>query len=124
MNGNQSGLTTIALKAAARITADNNGAGVDVSEFQGICKVHLNSSATEAADNTSAVKLQHSDDNATWSDVTGAAFAQVTNAAASMQEMTLNADNFKKYVRVVNDLGGTTPAVTAGVTLTGVKQRS
>jgi hypothetical protein len=125
MNGNfHSGLSMVALKASARITADNNGAGVDVSEFQGIVQVILNSSATEAADNTSDVKLQHSADNSAWSDVTGGAFAQVVNAAASVQVLTLNADNFKKYVRVVNDLGGTTPAVTAGVMLQGIKQRS
>lgn len=114
---------TVALKAAQRITADNTGTGVDVSAFQGMCKVVLNSSNTEAADNTSAVKLQHSDTlGGTYTDVTRGAFATVTNAAASHQEILLNADDLKAFVRVFNDLSGTTPAVTFGVSLIGKKQ--
>jgi hypothetical protein len=125
MNGNLSGLSKLALKASARITADNTSAAVDVSDFQGVCQVILNSSATEAADNTSDVKLTHCDTSGgTYTDVAGGAFAQVTNAGASLQVLTLNADNLKQYVKVFNDLGGTTPAVTAGVLLIGTKQSS
>lgn len=114
---------TQSLRAAARITATNTGTGVDVSAFQGLCKVVLNSSATEGADHTSDAKLQHSDTlNGTYADVTGGAFAQVTNAAASHQELLLNADNLKKFVRVVNTLAGTSPAVTYAVSIVGKRQ--
>lgn len=117
------GITTTALKAASRITATNLSAAIDTADFQGICKVILNSSATEAADNTADVKLQHSDTSGgTYTDVTGGAFARVTNAAASHQEITLNADSFKRYVKVSSILGGTTPAVTNAVSIVGKKQ--
>lgn len=114
---------SIALKAASRLAADNTSAAVDVSAFQGMCKVILNSSATEAADNTADVKLTHCETSGgTYEDVPNGAFAQVTNAAASHQELLLNADVLKKYVKVVSDLGGTTPAVTNAVMLVGKKQ--
>lgn len=114
---------TLALRAAARITATNTGTAVDVSDFQGLCKVLLNSSATEGAGQTADVKLQHSDTSGgTYTDVPRGTFTQVTNTAASHQDILLNADDLKKFVRVVNTLGGTTPAVTYGVTLVGVKQ--
>lgn len=116
-------IKTASIKAASRLSATATSAAVDVSEFQGICKVLLNSSATEAADNTADVKLNHSDTEAgTYTDVPGGAFARVTNAVASHQEIMLNADVFKKYVKVVSTLGGTTPAVTNAVTLVGKKQ--
>jgi hypothetical protein len=77
----------------------------------------LNSSATEAADNTADVKITHCDtEDGTYTD-SGVAFAQVTNAAASHQVLHVSADQFKKYVKVVTDLGGTTPAVTNSVEL-------
>jgi hypothetical protein len=107
--------TTIKLATAARITANANGAGVDVSGLTGKCLLVLNASATEAADNTLDVKIQHSDDNATWSD-SGAVFNQVTNAAGgSFQTITMDVDGFKKYVRAVDTVAGTTPAVTRSV---------
>lgn len=111
----------ISLRNAAAISATDNGAGVDVSAFTGNGYVVLNSSATGGADNTSNVKLQHSNDNGAtdpWAD-TGVAFAQVTNAAASFQALLVSLDQFKKYVRVVNTLAGTTPTVTASVSMVG-----
>ena len=109
----------IALRASAALTATDNGAAVDVSKFTGNGYVVLNSSATGGAGQTSDVKIQHSDDGATnWTD-TGVAFAQVTNAAASFQALYVPLDQFKKFVRVVNTLAGTTPTVTAGVTMIG-----
>lgn len=109
----------IALRVAAALTATDNGPAVDVSKFTGNGYAVLNSSPTGAADNTSNVKLQHSDDGATnWTD-TGVAFAQVTNAATSFQALFVPLDQFKKYVRVVNTLAGTTPTVTASVSMVG-----
>jgi O-glycosyl hydrolase len=111
----------ISLRAAAALSATDNGAAVDVSKFTGNGYVVLNSSATGAADNTSNVKIQHSDDGATgWAD-TGVAFAQVTNVAASFQSLFVSLDQFKKYVRVVNTLAGTTPTVTAAVSMVGTQ---
>lgn len=117
------GLKSVSLAAALRVGADANRTGVDVSDFVGPCHVILNASAAEAADNTLDVKLQHSDViGSGYADVTGGAFTQVTNAAASLQTLELNADSLKKYVRVVDDIGGTTPQCARSVTLVGKKQ--
>ena len=97
--------TAIALAAASRVTATGNGAAVDVSRFTGLSKLVLDASATEAADNTADVKLQHSADGATdWADLDLAVFEQVDNSGASLQELHLNADSLKKFVRVVDTM--------------------
>lgn len=114
--------TAISLAAAARVAADANGTAVDVSNIDGLCQIVLNAGATEAADNTLDVKLQHSVNGTTnWNDVTGGAFAQVTNAAASVQVLVLQADSLRKFVRVVDNVEGTDPACARSVTLIGRK---
>lgn len=114
-------LTSVALAAPATLTASNNATGVDISRFGGLAKAILNSTAAgDAAGETADVKLQHSADNATgWADVPNAAFAQVTNAAASHQEILVQTDRCKKFVRVVTTMAGASPSVTRGVTLVG-----
>lgn len=113
----------IALRTAASITATENGAAVNIGDFNGNGYLVLNSSATGGAGQTSDVKLQHSDDGTTnWTDA-GFAFSQVTNAGPSVQAQYVSLDGFKKFARVVNTLGGTSPTVTYGVTLVGNKHR-
>ena len=115
------GLEVISLKDASRLSASNNATGVDISKYTGDALLVLNSSATEGAGQTADVKLQHSDDNATCSDA-GIAFTQVTTAAASLQTQRISMDGFKKYVRVVSTLAGTSPFVTNAVSLVAVPQ--
>lgn len=110
------------LKPSARITASNTGAAIDIADFHGQAKLVLNSSVTEAADNTSTVKLTHCDTSGGAYTDAGVQFAAVTNAANGFQVIDLNVDRLKKFVKVVNTLAGTTPAVTAGVELIGQKQ--
>lgn len=110
--------TPIRLAIAARLTASANGAGVDVSSLTGKCMLLLNASATEGAGMTLDLKIQHSDDNAVFTDA-GVAFTQVTNAGPSFQLIEMDVDGFKKYIRVVDTLAGASPAVTRGVELIG-----
>lgn len=112
--------TFIPLATAAAITATATGTAVDLSQFTGNGYAVLNSSATGGAGMTSNVKLQDSDDNVTFAD-TAFAFDQVANAAASFQAKFIAFDQFRKYVRAVNTLGGTSPTVTYGVHLVGTK---
>lgn len=106
--------------AAAAVT---DGTGVDVSDFQGVVKVHLNSTAMGGTVTpTGATKLQHSVDNTNnWEDVVGGAFADVTTVASS-QELMFNADKLRKYVRVRSTITGTNPTQTFSVVMAGVKQ--
>lgn len=110
------------LAASQRIAADTNTAGVDLSAIQGNALFQLNASAPEGAAQTADFKLQHSDtQGGTYTDA-GIAFAQVTTAGgASFQSVMANTDGLKKFVRVFADLGGTSPAITFGVIVTGKK---
>lgn len=106
----------VSIAPAVAVTADGNGAAVDVTNYIGKALLHLDASATAGADNTLDVKLQHSADGTSWADA-GVAFAQVTNAAASLQTVEVDVDRFKKYVRAVDDVAGTTPSVVRSVVM-------
>lgn len=113
------GLKIIPLVAAARLSATNSGStAVDVSPYSGEARAILNSSAGEGAGHTSTTKIQHSANGSTnWEDVPGLTFTQVTNAAASFQVIGFNVDKCRKFVRVVDTLGGSSPFFTRSVEL-------
>lgn len=114
------GVTRIVLAVSASIAASGNGAAVNVSDFQGICQLIMNSGPTNAGTNT--VKLQHSDDGSTnWVDVPNGAFPAVGTTVAA-PSITMNADALKKFVRVVDTLAGGANAVVRAVSLVGRKQ--
>jgi hypothetical protein len=115
-------LAIAALAASVRLSATTSSAAVDIRDFHGQAKLVLNASATEAADNTADVKLQHCDTAGGAYTDAGVAFAQVTNASASFQVVDLNVDRLKRYVKVVSTLAGTAPKVTLGVEIIGQKQ--
>jgi hypothetical protein len=113
------GVSTTVLAVAATITATGNGSAVDVGDYHGLAKIVLNSGATNAG--TDTVKIQDSADGSTgWADVTGWAFTAV-GTTASAQELLVNVDKCKRYLRVVDTLV-TATSVTRGVTLVGKKQ--
>lgn len=115
------GITTVALAVAANITANTNGAAVNVGEYHSIAKLVLNAKAVNAGTNT--ITLQHSDDGSTnWTN-TGEAFAAV-GTADSYQEIMINADKLKKFVRVVDTLVGGANTSIRAVTLVGSKKYS
>lgn len=110
----------VALAPTKAITATDTGAAVDVGDFSGLGLLVLNASAGTGTTPTSTVKVQHSADGTTgWTDF--ATFAAQA-AAASHQSLLVNTDSLKKFVRVVNTLGGTTPGYSFGVSLVGLKQ--
>lgn len=115
-------LAVTPLAPAKRITATDTSAAIDISDYTGNCRFLLNSSAMEGAAQTSDVKLQHSDTSGgTYTD-TGISFAQITTAGgASFQDLLRNVDGLKKFVKVVNTLGGSTPAVTFALAIIGKK---
>jgi hypothetical protein len=120
------GITIIALAAAARLTTGaNNGSAVDLKPYAGKAKLVLNANATEAADNTLNVKVQDSANGTDdWQDVTGWAFAQVTNAAASLQVKEVDIDKCRRYIRVVRTVAGSTPQAACSVELVAKLHRT
>lgn len=123
------GLYNAAVQAIAKkilvadITADGNGAGVDISKYEGFGQFVAEIKNIAGTTPTLALKLQHSDDDAAadpYADVTGGAFAAATDASNLEQALLLNLSSLKKYVRVAEDIGGTSsPRFFAAVVLFG-----
>ena len=118
--------TSSALAAAARRTSTLTGTAIDVLEYEGVALVLLNTAAGTGTTPTLDVKLQHSDDNSTFGDVTSGAFSQVTDVAgtAGVKAMKVNVSDLKRYVRVVGTIAGTTPSFDFGVEFVGIKKAS
>lgn len=112
------GVSNIALAVAATVTVSGNGAAVDVGQYQSFAILALNAGVVNAGTNT--IKLQHSDDGSTgWTD-TGDTFAAVTTVAATgQQEILINADKLRRFVRVVDTLAGGATTHTRAVSLIG-----
>lgn len=122
MNVNDIGyLPTISLVAAQAIAASANGAGVDIKDYVGTMQILLDAGVATGTTPTLDVKIQDSDDNTNFTDVTGKAFTQVTTVA-SRQQMVLDINAVRRYIRAVSTLSGTTPVYPISVQGVGVKQ--
>lgn len=110
-------LTIAPLAVSQSISATNAGTAVDISDFTGNCRLVLNSGAV-AATGTSDVKLQHCDTIGGSYVDTGISFTQVAQVA-SYQDIMRNVDGLKKFVKVVNTLGGGSPVVAYSVSIIG-----
>lgn len=108
------------------ITVTGNGGGIDIRDYVGELAVVLTAKNVAGTTPTLDVKLQDSDDDSTYADVTGAVFAQVTDAgtlAATVEKIAVRADTLKRYIRAVKTIGGTSsPQFIAGCVALGVKQ--
>lgn len=103
-------LSRLQLLPGARVAATGNGIAVDLQGCTGVLKLMFESSAGGGTTPAMDVKIQECDtSNGTYSDVTGKAFAQVTDAAASSQEMALDTRAVKRFIRAVKTVTGTTP---------------
>lgn len=117
---------TIELLPMQSVTGDGNGTGVLVTDYVGSLAVILTCKNTAGTTPTLDIKLQESDDNSTYTDISGATFTQVTDAgtaAATIEKIVVNVDACKKYIRAVKDIGGTSsPAFMTSCVALGVKQ--
>ena len=118
--------TGVELAPAARRTSTLTGTGIDVLEYEGVALVLLNASAGTGTSPTLDVKLQHSDDDSTYEDVTSGTFTQVTDVAetAGVKVMKLNVSDLKRYLRVIGTIAGTTPSFDFGVEFVGITKAS
>lgn len=104
-------------------TSTYTGTAVDISGYQGVLKVILDSAAGTGTSPTLDGKIQTGDaaDGSDAADVAGATFAQVTTAA-SKQAIGIDTRACKKYIRFVGTIGGTTPSFNFAVLAVGQKQ--
>lgn len=86
------------LLATTTITGTGDQTGVDLKGYDGDIQVILSGTAAgSGADLT--FRLEESDDNVTYTAVTGGGFTAIANAAAK-QVKTFNRDGLKRYVRL------------------------
>jgi hypothetical protein len=86
------------LLATTTITATGNQTGVDIGDYDGEIQVILSGTAAGAgADLT--FRIEESEDNSSFTAVTGGMFTAIANAA-SKQVLTLNASELKRYIRL------------------------
>lgn len=106
MSAELKGLAVVSLAASAYVAASANRTGVDMLSYDGQALLVMDASATAGSGQTLDVKIQHSDTlGGTYAD-TGVAFTQVTSAAASYQQIAIDVDKYKRFLRVVDTAGG------------------
>lgn len=113
------------LAVSATNTSTLTGTGVDVSAYEGVCLAVLNTALGTGTTPTLDGKLQSSDAvGGTYADITGATFAQVTDAADVVEAIPFVVGDAKAFVRFVGTIAGTTPSFVFGVELIGLKKTS
>lgn len=110
-------------------TATLTGTALDVLDYEGSALIVLNAAAATAGTTpTLNVKLQHSATTTSgdFSDVTSAAFTEVTDVAgtAGTQKLVVNASDLKRYLRVIGTIVGTNAAFDFTVGFVGIKKAS
>lgn len=118
--------TVNVLIESGEYTSTETGTGIDMSLYEGMAVVVLNSSAKTAGTSpTLDVKLQSDPAvGGSYADISGATFAQVTTVAGC-EAIAINVSNCSAFVRAIGTIGGTdTPTFDFGVTIYGVKKAS
>lgn len=123
MSGELRGISVASLAAATLVNANANRAAFDLLNYDGDLRLVLDSTATDASGETLDVSIEHADaSTGPWTS-SGVAFAQVTNAAASYQVVAAKAEQFKRYIRVVDTVAGSSPTASRAVSLIGKLRR-
>ena len=105
-------IKVLASLVPATRTADANGSSVDALGYNSAQAVIVAGDIDLTdTDETYAFKVQHSSDNSSWSDVTGA----TTTVTADNQVKVIRLDgigtSISRYLRIVLDVGGTSPSI-------------
>jgi hypothetical protein len=119
-------VVTTQLEAVLSRTSTLTGTAFDVTDYEGLARVVLSAGAATAGSSpTLDVKIQHcATSGGSYTDVTGAAFTQVTDTAG-VQTLVLDLNKVNKYIKVIGTLGGTsTPTFPYGVAFIGIKKYS
>lgn len=101
----------VASLVPATRTADANGTGVDTQGYNdAVLLVAVGDIDLASADETYVVELEESDDNSTFTDVTGHDVTITADNEVDQVRITgLNVVR-KRYLRAVLNVGGTTPS--------------
>lgn len=108
--------TLVSLVPATR-TSDTNGTGVDTKGYRdGMLLIEAGDIDLASTDETYAFKVQESDDNSTFTDVTGATTTVTADNQSKLIRLSELNVTRKRYLRAVLDVGGTTPSIPCSAT--------
>ena len=108
--------------ASASVSATATSSAIDLKDFDGDVLLVLNSAAGTGSSPTLDVKVQDSDETGgTYGDLSGAAFTQVTTSA-SLQTLEVNKDECKRFIKLVQTVGGSSPVFVYGISLIAAKK--
>tara|TARA_Y100001937_G_scaffold104841_1_gene145157 strand:+ start:1034 stop:1417 length:384 start_codon:yes stop_codon:yes gene_type:complete len=115
-------LDITAAVASASVTATATSSAIDLKEFDGDVLLVLNCAAGTGSSPTLDIKVQDSDETGgTYGDLSGAAFTQVTDSA-SLQTLEVNKDECKRFIKIVQTVGGSSPVFVYGISLIAAKK--
>ena len=115
-------LDITAAVASASVTATATSGAIDLKEFDGDVLLVLNCAAGTGSSPTLDIKVQDSDETGgTYGDLSGATFTQVTTSA-SVQTLEVNKDECKRFIKLVQTVGGSSPVFVYGVSLVALKK--
>ena len=115
-------LDVTAAVASASVTATATSSAIDLKEFDGDVILVLNCAAGTGSSPTLDIKVQDSDETGgTYGDLSGAAFTQVTTSA-SLQTLEVNKDECKRFIKIVQTVGGSSPVFVYGISLIATKK--
>jgi len=115
-------LDITAAVASASVTATATSSAIDLKEFDGDVLLVLNCAAGTGSSPTLDIKVQDSDETGgTYGDLSGATFTQVTTSA-SVQTLEVNKDECKRFIKIVQTVGGSSPVFVYGISLVGAKK--
>ena len=115
-------VTVVAGVATAAVTSTATSSAIDLLEYDGDVVLILDSAAGGGSSPTLDIKLTEcATTGGTYTDLSGATFTQVVDAA-SMQTLTINKDSSKRFVKIVQTIGGSSPTFTFSINLIGLKK--
>ena len=115
-------VTVVAGVSTAAVTSTATSSAIDLLEYDGDVLLILDSAAGGGSSPTLDIKLTESDaTGGTYTDLSGATFTQVVDAA-SMQTLAINKDSSKRFIRIVQTIGGSSPTFTFSINLIGLKK--
>jgi len=115
-------LTVVAGVATAAVTSTATSSAIDLLEYDGDVMLILDSAAGGGSSPTLDIKVTESDETGgTYTDLSGATFTQVVDAA-SMQTLAINKDSSKRFIKIVQTIGGSSPTFTFSINLVGLKK--
>ena len=115
-------VTVVAGVATAAVTSTATSSAIDLLEYDGDVLLILDSAAGGGSSPTLDIKLTESDETGgTYTDLSGATFTQGTGSA-SMQKLEINKDSSKRFIKIVQTIGGSSPTFTFSINLIGLKK--